>query len=124
MRRVMSRDSSHARRPRIRTWPNHNRIVMNIDPSSQIVRPIAAPLIGEERTDVGGDDHSTRALLLRLNRPANLAGAPAISTPCGVTAMGLPVGLQFIGTENNEEELLEIAERYERLNPPTRAPIS
>ena len=86
--------------------------------------PIAAPLIGEERTDVGGDDHSTRALLLRLNRPANLAGAPAISTPCGVTAMGLPVGLQFIGTENNEEELLEIAERYERLNPPTRARIS
>jgi aspartyl-tRNA(Asn)/glutamyl-tRNA(Gln) amidotransferase subunit A len=79
--------------------------------------PIAAPLIGEETTRVGKDDYATRALLLRLNRPANLAGVPAISLPCGFTAAGLPIGLQFIGAERNEQVLLDIADIYQRSNP-------
>jgi aspartyl-tRNA(Asn)/glutamyl-tRNA(Gln) amidotransferase subunit A len=79
--------------------------------------PIAAPLIGEETTRVGSDDHATRALLLRLNRPANLAGVPAISVPCGFTAAGLPIGVQFIGEECKERVLLEIADIYQRSNP-------
>jgi len=40
--------------------------------------PIAAPPIGEESTSISATLHPTRALLLRLNRPANLAGVPAI----------------------------------------------
>jgi aspartyl-tRNA(Asn)/glutamyl-tRNA(Gln) amidotransferase subunit A len=79
--------------------------------------PIAAPLIGEETTRVGKTDHSTRALLLRLNRPANLAGVPAISVPCGLTTAGLPIGLQFTGAERDEQLLLEIADVYQRSNP-------
>src|SRR3984893_16369288 len=79
--------------------------------------PIAAPLISEEITPVGKIDHFTRALLLRLNRPANLAGVPAISVPCGLTAGGLPIGLQFIGAEYSEQLLLEIADVYQRANP-------
>jgi aspartyl-tRNA(Asn)/glutamyl-tRNA(Gln) amidotransferase subunit A len=79
--------------------------------------PIAAPLISEEITRVGKIDHFTRALLLRLNRPANLAGVPAISVPCGLTAGGLPIGLQFIGAEYSEQLLLEIADLYQRANP-------
>jgi aspartyl-tRNA(Asn)/glutamyl-tRNA(Gln) amidotransferase subunit A len=85
--------------------------------------PIAAPLIGEETTRVGQDDHPTRALLLRLNRPANLAGVPAISVPCGFTAAGgLPIGLQFIGAERNEQVLLDVADLYQRANLPSRVP--
>jgi aspartyl-tRNA(Asn)/glutamyl-tRNA(Gln) amidotransferase subunit A len=79
--------------------------------------PIAAPLIGEETTRVGNDEHATRALLLRLNRPANLAGVPAISVPCGFTAAGLPIGVQFIGEERKERVLLEIADICRRSNP-------
>jgi aspartyl-tRNA(Asn)/glutamyl-tRNA(Gln) amidotransferase subunit A len=79
--------------------------------------PIVAPLIGEETTCVAQVDRPTRALLLRLNRPANLAGVPAISVPCGFTAAGLPIGLQFIGAEQNEKLLLEVAEVYQRSNP-------
>jgi aspartyl-tRNA(Asn)/glutamyl-tRNA(Gln) amidotransferase subunit A len=80
--------------------------------------PIVAPPIGEESTRIAETDHPTRALLLRLNRPANLAGVPAISVPCGFTATGLPIGLQFIGAEGSERRLLEIAELYQRSNPP------
>ncbi len=79
--------------------------------------PIAAPLIGEESTSINGSPHPARALLLRLNRPANLAGVPAISVPCGLTAGGLPIGLQFIAAVNNEPLLLEVARNFERLSP-------
>src|ERR1700675_4053700 len=43
--------------------------------------PITAPLIDQEAIRIGDQDHSTRALLLRTNRPANLAGVPALSVP-------------------------------------------
>lgn len=75
--------------------------------------PITAPLIGEETTAVAGSHHPTRALLLRLNRPANLAGLPALSVPCGFTPEGLPVGLQLIGSVTDEHLLLRIAHAFE-----------
>src|ERR1700674_5072742 len=79
--------------------------------------PIAAPLIGEENISIAGKDHSTRALLLRLNRPANLGGIPAISIPCGLTPAGLPAGLQFLTGVNGEAILLELASRFEQAHP-------
>jgi aspartyl-tRNA(Asn)/glutamyl-tRNA(Gln) amidotransferase subunit A len=79
--------------------------------------PIAAPLIGQENIPIAGKDHSTRALLLRLNRPANLGGIPAISVPCGLGSSGLPAGLQFLTGVNGESLLLEIAARFEQAHP-------
>jgi aspartyl-tRNA(Asn)/glutamyl-tRNA(Gln) amidotransferase subunit A len=85
--------------------------------------PIPAPLIGQETIRLSEKDHPTRALLLRANRPANLAGLPAISVPCGFTPEGLPVGLQLIGAIANEHLLLEIAYAFERAHPQTRRPV-
>jgi len=79
--------------------------------------PIAAPPIGEESTFISGTPHLTRALLLRLNRPANLAGVPAISVPCGLTEDGLPAGLQFIAAVTDEPLLLELARHFEQASP-------
>jgi aspartyl-tRNA(Asn)/glutamyl-tRNA(Gln) amidotransferase subunit A len=84
--------------------------------------PIIAPLIGQEAIHLGDKDHSTRALLLRPNRPANLAGVPAISVPCGFTPAGLPVGLQLIGAVADEHLLLQIAHTFERAHPSQRRP--
>jgi aspartyl-tRNA(Asn)/glutamyl-tRNA(Gln) amidotransferase subunit A len=44
----------------------------------------------------------------------NLAGAPAISVPCGFTAENLPVGLQLIGRHFDEEAILRTAHAYEQ----------
>jgi aspartyl-tRNA(Asn)/glutamyl-tRNA(Gln) amidotransferase subunit A len=85
--------------------------------------PIAAPIIGEEKTRIGKERHPTRALLLRLNRPANLAGIPAISVPCGFTSAGLPVGLQLIGAVTDELLLLRIAHRFEEFSPQSKRPL-
>jgi aspartyl-tRNA(Asn)/glutamyl-tRNA(Gln) amidotransferase subunit A len=82
--------------------------------------PVTAPLIGQETVSPG--NRSTRALLLRANRPANLAGVPAISVPCGFTPGGLPVGLQLIGAVADEHLLLEIARLFERARPQPRRP--
>lgn len=85
--------------------------------------PIAAPLIDEESTLIGKDRHPTRALLLRLNRPANLGGIPAISIPCGSTSAGLPIGLQIVGPAASEPLILRIARQLEDLNPQRYPPV-
>jgi aspartyl-tRNA(Asn)/glutamyl-tRNA(Gln) amidotransferase subunit A len=46
--------------------------------------------------------------------PANLAGLPGISVPCGFSKGGLPIGLQLIGRPFEEATLLRIARATER----------
>ncbi|HUL14677.1 MAG TPA: amidase [Terriglobales bacterium] len=75
--------------------------------------PITAPRIGQEGVEILGREYSTRALLLRNNRPANLAGIPAITIPCGFSEAGLPIGLQLIGAVTDEPVLLELAFVFE-----------
>jgi aspartyl-tRNA(Asn)/glutamyl-tRNA(Gln) amidotransferase subunit A len=75
--------------------------------------PIAATRLKQDSVTIDGVAHPTRALLLRLNRPANLAGVPAISVPCGLTKSGLPIGLQFIAEWTEEARLLEITRDFE-----------
>lgn len=94
----------------------------NVDALVVPTTPIPAPMIGEETTTVGGANHPTRSLLLRLNRPANLAGLPAVSIPCGFTPDGLPVGLQLIGSVTDEHLLLRVARIFEDSRPLDRRP--
>src|SRR5260370_41893533 len=90
--------------------------------------PVPAPAIGEEATPITGHDtmmwwktnHSTRALLLRNNRPANLGGLPAISIPCGATPDGLPAGLQLMRSVTDESILLRIPHAFDRTHPQLR----
>jgi Asp-tRNA(Asn)/Glu-tRNA(Gln) amidotransferase A subunit family amidase len=49
------------------------------------------------------------AALTTWTAPFNLTGQPAISTPCGVTAAGLPVGLHIAGARGAEDTVLRIA---------------
>ncbi len=46
--------------------------------------------------------------------PANLAGIPGISLPCGSTSEGLPIGLQILSDSFQEERLLQVAAAYEQ----------
>ena len=46
--------------------------------------------------------------------PANLAGIPAISVPCGFSKSGLPIGLQMMAKAFDEEILLRAAYTYEQ----------
>jgi len=44
----------------------------------------------------------------------NLAGIPGISVPCGFTATGLPVGVQFLAGHFQEGRLIQFASAYEK----------
>lgn len=46
--------------------------------------------------------------------PANLAGIPGISIPCGFSKDGLPIGMQILGKHYDEKKLLQIAYAFER----------
>lgn len=48
-----------------------------------------------------------------LTVPANLAGIPAISLPCG-TSEGMPVGLQIMGRHFEDERVIDVAYAYEQ----------
>jgi aspartyl-tRNA(Asn)/glutamyl-tRNA(Gln) amidotransferase subunit A len=60
-----------------------------------------------------------------LTIPGNITGYPAISIPAGVTANGLPVGLQAYARRFEEGLLLDLALALERVRPwPLVAPIT
>lgn len=75
--------------------------------------PITAPRIGQNEVTIAGEKETVRSALVRLNRPANLTGHPAISIPCGFSPDGSPMGLQLIGPRWGESRLLEVALAYE-----------
>lgn len=76
--------------------------------------PIAAPGMDEAMISVGGEEEHVRMALLRMNRPSNFTGLPAISVPCGFSGNGMPIGLQLIGRAFEEARLLQIAHLYEQ----------
>jgi aspartyl-tRNA(Asn)/glutamyl-tRNA(Gln) amidotransferase subunit A len=45
---------------------------------------------------------------------ANLAGIPGLSLPCGYSTMGMPIGLQILGTHFDEEKILQAAYAFEQ----------
>jgi aspartyl-tRNA(Asn)/glutamyl-tRNA(Gln) amidotransferase subunit A len=79
--------------------------------------PVVAPEITQDVVVIGRARRDVRLALLSLTRPANLAGLPAISIPCGFSSDGLPVGLQLIGRRFDEATLLRAAYIYESATP-------
>ena len=69
--------------------------------------PIPAFRLGEKL-----DDPLAMYLCDVLTAPANLAGIPSASVPCGMTAAGLPAGLQILGPTLGEPQILRVGHAY------------
>ena len=65
----------------------------------------------------------TPAMTVPFTMLANLCWNPAASVPAGLTAAGLPVGLQIIGRRHADEVVLRLARLFEQARPwPRHAP--
>jgi len=110
-------DYLQAQEQRRRFTENFVQIFESVDVLAAPTLPVTPPLIGQKEIHWGRTTEDVRAALLRMTRPGNLTGLPAISLPCGLTADGLPVGLQLFGRHYDEPTLLQVAYAYEQATP-------
>lgn len=68
--------------------------------------------IGEKQ-----DDPARMYLSDLYSVPANLAGLPALSLPCGLSGEGLPMGMTLMGSRGSLPLLFRVAARYEAVCP-------
>ena len=59
---------------------------------------------------------------MRFSQWLNLTGLPGASVPVGVSAEGLPIGVQVIGRPHEEEMVLAVAEQIENVRGPCQPP--
>ena len=61
-----------------------------------------------------GSEHTMEAYQTDMfTAAANIAGLPAVSSPCGFDGAGLPVGMQIIGDKFEESSILSVALAFE-----------
>jgi len=80
----------------------------NVDLIAAPVTPTTAFPIGEHL-----DDPLAMYLEDALTIPASLAGVPAISFPVGFDKLGLPIGMQLMGSQFSEEILFQTTHTFQ-----------
>jgi len=54
---------------------------------------------------------------MQFTIPADFAGTPALTLPCGMSASGVPYAIQFLGRRLSEPSLCRIGQAYENATP-------
>jgi len=85
----------------------------NIDVLLTPTTPLVATDIGQPTFQVRSQQLVVKAHLTRYTNPWNLSGLPALSLPCGMSSDGLPVGLQLIAPQFEEQKLLSVGQAIE-----------
>lgn len=104
-------DAYYLKAQQVRTLirQDFEKVFENVDVIAGPVTPTTAFQIGEKTSD---------PLQMYLSDiftiPANLAGLPAMSVPCGFDAQNMPIGLQLVGKIFDEETLIKVAHAYEQ----------
>ncbi len=103
-------DAYYVKSQKVRTL-----IKQDFDKAFEQVDAIVAPTSPTVAFGIGArmDDPYQMYLADVFTIPANMAGIPGISVPCGLSN-GLPVGLQFLGKAFDERSILAIAHAYEQ----------
>jgi len=76
--------------------------------------PITAPEFQENWVEQNSEVESHA---VPFTAPTNLTGTPNVSVPMGLCSKGLPAGMQFIGDNFCEKQLLQVGAAWERTNP-------
>ena len=77
---------------------------------------ILAPTAPNTAYKIGADKNLLEVYKADLfTVPVNIAGAPAISVPCGFNSEGLPIGLQIMGPHYGEGKILQASYTLEQI---------
>jgi aspartyl-tRNA(Asn)/glutamyl-tRNA(Gln) amidotransferase subunit A len=106
-------DYVNAQRQRKRFLNEFHALFRDIDCLFTPSTPITAPRIGQTEIALDGVPYDTRMLTTRFVRGMNVLGFPALSIPCGLSAEGLPIGLQIIARPFEENLLLALGQALE-----------
>lgn len=113
-------DAYYGRAMKVRTLirRDYEKAFAKVDALLTPVSPSPAFKIGEKT-----EDPLAMYLSDIYTVTANLAGVPSLSLPCGFTPEGLPVGLQILGNQFQEETILRLAYHYAAAFPVTAPPL-
>jgi aspartyl-tRNA(Asn)/glutamyl-tRNA(Gln) amidotransferase subunit A len=106
-------DYIHAQRLRKQMQREFARVWSAVDCLITPTTPNTAPRIGQSTVKLGGREEDVRLATTRLVRAMNLLGLPALSMPCGLSADGLPMGLQIVGPAFHEALILRVGAALE-----------
>ena len=87
----------------------------------------ARPIEGSmETVELNGEQVPTLPSYIQNTDPASIAALPGLSLPVGLTASGLPVGMEIDGPEQSDRRLLAVAKALESIigfdgRPPQRS---
>ncbi|MGD9712172.1 MAG: Asp-tRNA(Asn)/Glu-tRNA(Gln) amidotransferase subunit GatA [Thermomicrobiales bacterium] len=106
-------DAYYVKAQKVRTL-----LKQDFDAAFEKVDVIVAPTSPTVAFPIGArlDDPYQMYLADVFTIPANMAGIPGVSVPCGFVD-GLPVGLQFLGKAFDEATVLGVAHAYEQTQP-------
>jgi aspartyl-tRNA(Asn)/glutamyl-tRNA(Gln) amidotransferase subunit A len=112
-RLVPATDYINAQRLRRKMRGEFDQMWSEIDCLVTPTTPNTAPKIGDTTVRLGGQDEDVRLATTRLVRGINALGYPALSLPCGLSATGMPIGLQIIGPAFEEALILRVGAALE-----------
>ena len=112
-RLVPATDYVNAQRLRRKMRREFDQVWKEVDCLIAPATPSPAPRVGDTTIRLGGRDEDVRLASTRLVRGVNALGYPALSLPCGLSASGLPLGMQIIGAAFEEALLLRIGAALE-----------
>jgi aspartyl-tRNA(Asn)/glutamyl-tRNA(Gln) amidotransferase subunit A len=101
-------DAYYLKAQKVRTLIRHDfdKVFEKVDVLMAPTSPFTAFKLGEKT-----DDPISMYLSDIYTAPASLSGLPSVSVPCGEIGK-LPVGLQIIGQQFDDEKILQIAGEY------------
>ena len=100
-------------------WFEANDTVAAIFPTAPLP---AAPIGDDETVELNGERVPTFLTFIRNTGASSLAGIPGVTLPAGLSADGLPVGMELDGPAGSDRALLALSKAAEAALPATPAP--
>lgn len=104
-------DAYYSKAQKVRTL-----IVADFNKAFEKIDLVIGPSMPCVATKIGDADKSAMfgELMDVLAEPSSIAGLPGISFPCGFGQDNMPIGIQLIGPQFSEDELVEAANVFEK----------